>query len=85
VVLSDLATPCDVFERAREREGQPCYDARVCGVRRRIKSEHLTLAVPWRAFTLRQAGSIIVPGIYPAGRHEFAELISANGSKTRSR
>lgn len=77
VVLSDLATPCDIFGRVRDHDGQPRYDVRVCGLRRKIRSEHLTLDVPWRLSIMRQASTIIEPGIYPADRPVSEELINA--------
>jgi transcriptional regulator GlxA family with amidase domain len=77
VVLSDLATPCDVFGRVRDHDGQPRYDVRVCGVRRKTKSEHVSLEVPWGLSTLQRASTIIVPGIFPADRPISDELIRA--------
>ena len=77
VVLSDLATPCDVFERVRDSEGRPRYDVRVCGVRRNVKSEHLSLEVPWKVNTMQRAGTIIVPGIDPIESAVSDELIQA--------
>ena len=68
VVLTDLAIPCDVVGRVRNPDGQPLYDVRVCGVRREIRSEHLSLEVPWRLSTLQRASTIIVPGIYRVDR-----------------
>jgi transcriptional regulator GlxA family with amidase domain len=77
VVLSDLATPCDVFGRVRDHNGKPPYDVRVCGLRRKIRSEHLSLQVPCGLSTLQRASTIIVPGIYPADCPVSEELISA--------
>ena len=77
VVLTDLAIPCDVFGRVRNPDGQPLYDVRVCGVQREIRSEHLSLEVPWRLSTLQRASTIIVPGIYPVDRLVRDELIRA--------
>jgi transcriptional regulator GlxA family with amidase domain len=77
VVLSDLATPCDVFGRVRDSDGRPGYDVRVCGVRRKVRSEHLILDVPWSLNTLQHAGTIIVPGIDPIDSAVPDELIHA--------
>ena len=77
MVLSDLAIPCDVFGRVRDPDGQPLYDVRVCGVRREIRSEHLSLEVPWRISRLQRASTIIVPGISPVDRLVPDELIRA--------
>jgi transcriptional regulator GlxA family with amidase domain len=77
VVLSDLATPCDVFGRVHDSQGNPHYEVRVCGCRERINSEHLGFVAPWSLATLRRAETIIVPGIYPADRSVPPELIRA--------
>src|SRR5215468_10372620 len=63
VVLGDLATPCEVFGRARDADGKPLYDVRVCSLRRAVQSAHVRLTVPWRLDVLRRAGTVIVPGI----------------------
>ena len=63
VVLGDLATPCEVFGRARDAKGRPPYDVRVCSAAREVKSTHLALRVPWRLSCLRRADTVIVPGI----------------------
>ena len=77
VVLSDLATPCDVFGRVRDADGRPRYDVRVCGVRRTVRSEHLRLEVPWKVSTLQRAGTVIVPGIDPIDSAVPNEVIHA--------
>jgi len=75
VVLSDLATPCDVFGRVRDSKGNRQYEVRVCGCRRRIASEHLGFEVPWSLTTLRRADTIVVPGIDPIDRPVPEELM----------
>ena len=77
VVLSDLATPCDVFGRIRDSNGWYPYNVRVCGLRRRIASEHLTFEVRWPLATLQRADTIVVPGIDPIDRSVPEELIRA--------
>ena len=77
MVLTDLAIACNVFGRVRDPDGQPLYDVRVCDVRREIRSEQLSLEVPWRLSTLRRASTIIVSGIYPVDRLVPDELIRA--------
>ena len=47
----------------------------ICGVRRKVRSEHLHLEVPWRLSALQRATTIIVPGIYPIDRPVSEELI----------
>ena len=62
VVLGDLATPLEIFGRVRGENGQSCYEVRVCGVGPEVRSEHLTLQVPWRLSSVTRADTVIVPG-----------------------
>jgi transcriptional regulator GlxA family with amidase domain len=77
VVLSDLATPCDIFGRVCDSKGQYPYEVRVCGLRRRIRSEHLSLDVPWRLASVQRAGTVVVPGIDPIDQPVPRELLLA--------
>jgi transcriptional regulator GlxA family with amidase domain len=63
VVLGDMATPCEVFGLARSNGGRSPYEVRVCSMRRRVRSRHVTLDVPWRLASIQRAGTVIVPGI----------------------
>lgn len=63
VVLGDLAVPCEIFGRVRGRDGLPFYDVRICGLTEDVKSQHVTLRVPWRLSSLRRADTVIIPGI----------------------
>lgn len=63
VVLGDLATPCELFGRVRDVNGQSLYEVRVCGSTARIRSEHVTLHVPWRLSSAQQADTVVVPGV----------------------
>jgi transcriptional regulator GlxA family with amidase domain len=65
VVLGDLATPCEVFGRVRNAEGRSRYDVRICSSQREVRSDHVTLNVPWRLSSVGRADTIIVPGIDP--------------------
>jgi transcriptional regulator GlxA family with amidase domain len=62
VVLGDLATPCEIFGRARLTSGASAYTLRVCSARRRVSTGHLTLSTPWPLSALAWADTIIVPG-----------------------
>jgi len=77
VVLSDLATPCDIFGRVRDSQGRFPYEVRVCSSGRKIRSEHLSLDVPWRLASVQRAGTVVVPGIDPIDRPVPQELIRA--------
>lgn len=63
VVLGDLAAPCEVFGRVRGPDGRAPYDVRICSITPEVKSEHVTLRVPWRLSSLNRADTVIVPGI----------------------
>ena len=63
VVLGDLAIPCEIFGRVRGRDGLPFYDVRICSLTQDVKSQHVTLRVPWRLSSLSRAETVIIPGI----------------------
>jgi transcriptional regulator GlxA family with amidase domain len=77
VVLGDLATPCEVFGRVRNVEGWAPYEVRVCGLKAEVRSEHLTLRIPWRLSSMRRADTVIVPGIDLIDRSLPDELLRA--------
>jgi transcriptional regulator GlxA family with amidase domain len=64
VVLGDLATPCEVFALARDRSNRLVYEVRVCSASPKVRSQHVTLDVPWRLSSLAHAHTIIVPGLH---------------------
>jgi transcriptional regulator GlxA family with amidase domain len=77
VVLGDLATPVEIFGRVRNENGQPRYDVRVCGVAPEVRSEHLTLQVPWRLSSAMRADTVIVPGVDDLERTIQPAILSA--------
>ena len=77
VVLGDLATPCDVFGRARGTDGRVPYDVRICSMTPKVRSEHVTLEVPWRLSSLNRADTVIVPGIDDLDREIPQPLLRA--------
>jgi transcriptional regulator GlxA family with amidase domain len=77
VVLGDLATPCEVFGRARGADQAPLYDVRVCGVRRTVTSAHVSLTVPWHLAALDRADTVIVPGVDDLARPIPGEIVKA--------
>jgi transcriptional regulator GlxA family with amidase domain len=77
VVLGDLATPCEVFGRARGAGGRAPYEVRVCSLAPQIASEHVSLAVPWRLSELGRADTVIVPGVDDLDRPVPAALLRA--------
>lgn len=77
VVLGDLACPCEVFERVRDSAGRPVYEVRVCSLRPLVESQHVTFSVPWRLSSIRNARTVIVPGIDNLDRPVPQEVIRA--------
>jgi len=63
VVLGDLGPPLEIFARVRDRGGRACYDVRVCSAAPSVRTEHVTLHVPWRLSILQRAHTVIVPGV----------------------
>ena len=77
VVLGDLATPCEVFGRARDARGTALYEVRVCSVARAVTSTHVSLAIPSRLGVLGRADTIIVPGIDDLNRVIPEDIVAA--------
>jgi transcriptional regulator GlxA family with amidase domain len=77
VVLGDLATPCEVFARARDRSGRRLYQVRICSASPEVESAHVCLQVPWRLASARRADTVIVPGIEDVNRPVPAALVRA--------
>ena len=58
----DLATPWEVFSRARDQEGLPAYDVRVCGEAPEICAAASRLRAPWTLAEVALADTVIGPG-----------------------
>jgi transcriptional regulator GlxA family with amidase domain len=58
----DLAIPWEVFSRARDMEGAPAYDVRVCGEAPEICAGAFSLRAPWTLAEAALADTVIVPG-----------------------
>ncbi|MCT7355851.1 helix-turn-helix domain-containing protein [Streptomyces sp. 15-116A] len=63
VIPFDLSTPIEVFSRTRLPDGRPGYQVRVCAERDEIDAGAFTLRAPWGLDGLRDADTIIVPGV----------------------
>lgn len=63
VVPFDLATPCEIFSRVRLADGSAPYRLRVCGVAPRIRAQAYDLCVHHGLDGLRDADTVMVPGI----------------------
>jgi len=77
VVLGDVSTPCEIFGRVRDRDGQPLYDVRICSLSPEVTSEYVTLKVPWRLSSLSRADTVIVPGIADLDQSLSEDLLRA--------
>lgn len=62
VVAVDMATPIEVFRRARLADGSQPYRVVVCAVRPQVVSDTFALTAPYDLSALRQADTVIVPG-----------------------
>ncbi|MFC7795979.1 GlxA family transcriptional regulator [Streptomyces cinereoruber] len=63
VIPFDLSTPIEVFSRTRLPDGRPGYQVRVCAERDEVDAGAFTLRAPRRLEGLRDADTIIVPGV----------------------
>lgn len=66
VVLSDIATPFDLFRHARTSSGKPAYSVRLCGMGKSLRSDEIMLKVDHDIRSLDAADTLIVPGRYDA-------------------
>jgi transcriptional regulator GlxA family with amidase domain len=62
VVPFDLATPLEVFARARLEDGSTPYEVRVCSPAGRIDAGAFTIECPWGLDALDSADTVILPG-----------------------
>jgi transcriptional regulator GlxA family with amidase domain len=77
VVLGDLASPCEIFGLVRGRDGLPVYDVRICSLKEDVRSQNMTLRVPWRLSILSRADTVIIPGILDLGQSIPHRVLSA--------
>ncbi|MFB7026645.1 MULTISPECIES: GlxA family transcriptional regulator [unclassified Streptomyces] len=63
VIPFDLTTPIEVFSRTRLPDGRPGYQVRVCAEHDEVDAGAFALRAPWRLEDLRDADTIIVPGV----------------------
>ncbi|OEU88946.1 AraC family transcriptional regulator [Streptomyces abyssalis] len=62
VVAADMATPIEVFGRARLADGRRPYRVQVCAATPQVASEAFTLVAPHDLEALREADTVVVPG-----------------------
>ena len=90
VIPFDLSTPIEVFTRARLPDGRPGYQVRVCAERPEVNAGSFVLRAPWGLEALRDADTIIVPGVadprapLPPAVAEALCAAAANGTRIAS-
>jgi transcriptional regulator GlxA family with amidase domain len=77
VVPYDLATPIELFGRARRPDGRPGYQLRVCGPAPEADAGPFTMSVPWGLDDLVDADTAIVPGVVDVSRPPPDEVLGA--------
>ncbi|MBT2235717.1 GlxA family transcriptional regulator [Nonomuraea sp. NEAU-A123] len=77
VVAADMATPIEVFGRARLADGRRPYQVRVCAATPRVASETFTLIAPYGLEALREADTIVVPGCSDQAAPPDQEVLEA--------
>ena len=75
VVPFDLATPCEVFGRARLADGSPAYRVRVCGTGGELDAGAFRLRPRWGLRALAGADTVIVPGLHDLARPPAPALL----------
>lgn len=65
VIAFDLSTPVETFTRTRLPDGRPGYQVRVCAERPEadVDAGVFTLRAPWGLEALKDADTIVVPGV----------------------
>ncbi|WP_077797083.1 GlxA family transcriptional regulator [Streptomyces sp. JHA26] len=90
VIPFDLSTPIEVFSRTRLPDGRPGYRLRVCAERDEIDAGAFTLRAPWSLEGLKDADTIIVPGIadltspLPPAVRDALRTAAASGTRIAS-
>ncbi|WP_204039635.1 GlxA family transcriptional regulator [Acrocarpospora phusangensis] len=77
VVAADLATPIEVFGRARLADGRRPYRVLVCAVAPQVAGDAFTLIAPHGLETLPEADTIIVPGCSEQAGPPASEVLDA--------
>src|SRR4051794_2344018 len=63
VVPFDLSTPCEVFGWTELADGRAPYSVKVCGVTPEVRAGVFNIHTRWGLSALREAHTVIVPGI----------------------
>ncbi|TFC86371.1 GlxA family transcriptional regulator [Cryobacterium sp. TMT4-31] len=63
LIVFDLATPIEIFGRARLPGGGPAYRVKVCAAQPTVRAGSVTLSAQWGLEELLAADTIIIPGL----------------------
>ncbi|MDX3108411.1 GlxA family transcriptional regulator [Nonomuraea angiospora] len=77
VVAADLATPIEVFGRARLADGRSPYRILVCAATPQVAGDAFTLIAPHGLRALREADTIVVPGCSERAAPPAPEVLDA--------
>ncbi|MEV0150332.1 MULTISPECIES: helix-turn-helix domain-containing protein [unclassified Nonomuraea] len=77
VVAADMATPIEVFGRARLADGRRPYRVMVCAATPQVAGDAFTLIAPYGLQALREADTIVVPGCSEQAGPPVAEVLDA--------
>ncbi|MGV9310355.1 GlxA family transcriptional regulator [Nonomuraea sp. NPDC004354] len=80
VVAADMATPIEVFGRARLADGRRPYRVLVCAATPQVTSDAFTLIAPHGLEALREADTIVVPGCSEQATAPTPEVLDALGA-----
>jgi transcriptional regulator GlxA family with amidase domain len=90
VVPFDLATPCEVFGRARLGDGRAAYEVLVCAPRKEVETGSFRLRPRWGLGAIARADTVMLPGIsdltmpIPAPVVRAVRSAAANGARIAS-
>lgn len=90
VIPFDLSTPIEVFTRVRLPDGRAAYRVLVCAEHPEVDAGTFVLRAPWGLEILREADTIIVPGIadpkapLPQAIGDALRAAAANGTRIAS-
>ncbi|MFB7594899.1 GlxA family transcriptional regulator [Streptomyces sp. NPDC056160] len=92
VIPFDLAAPVDTFGWARQPDGRPLYETRVCSVGPQVRAAGgaFTVQAPYGLETLAEADTIVVPGVadptapLPPGVADALRAAAAHGTRIAS-
>jgi len=90
VIPFDLSTPIEVFSRARLPDGRPGYQVRVCAEGEEVDAGTFTLRARWGLDGLRDADTVIVPGVsdptapLPPAVRDALRAAAADGTRIAS-